>query len=375
MPTDRPRDNRSGSRDAGRATPKGAPSKSPRKGGKSDKGRKPDSARDARGPRREDDRRPPGPDLAGPSKWGRIARGGAGRMDSPAIGTEAHDDFPQKRRRPPKDDNRPTDSDDGNSVAETEAPVERTPPAKPDRNLPTADDLQQQTAKAVRRSRGPRVRDRKPLGGRAQRAEDPSVALKRLVGPQRSKSLQRNLRDAGTAFESERFGDARALLQPVIKEAPEFADGRELMGLTHYRLGKWKEAIDQLEAFRELTHSTEQHPVLMDCHRALGRWRDVEELWLELGEVSPNSELVTEGRIVVAGGQADQGELTTAIRTLELDWKLPRRPEPHHLRRAYALADLYDRAGKAARAREVFKWVATHDPQFADVRTRVKALS
>jgi len=199
--------------------------------------------------------------------------------------------------------------------------------------------------------------------------------LSRLVGPQRAKSLQRKLRDAGLAFEAERFGDARSLLQTIVKEAPELPDGRELLGLTHYRLGKWKDAIHQLETFRELSHSTEQHPVLMDCHRALGRWRDVDVLWEELGEASPSGELVIEGRIVIAGGMADQGDLVGAIGSLETGWKPPRRPRAHHLRRAYALADLYDRAAKPARARELFKWVAGHDPHFADVRSRVKALS
>jgi tetratricopeptide repeat protein len=359
MPAERSRDTESDSRRRGRA---------PSKGGSS-----------------RDDRREPGPDLAGPEKWGRIARGGAGRMDSPAIGTEAFDDFPSKRPRPPR--KRKGDRDESEAppvgadpvesgaAAEVEPVAERTPPAKPTRNLPGADDLERQAAKAVRRSRGPRLRERRPLGSRPQRVEDPAVVLPRLVGPERAKSLLRKLKSAGSAFEAERFGDARTLLQTVVHEAPDLADGRELLGLTHYRLGRWKEAIDQLEAFRELSHSTEQHPVLMDCHRALGRWRDVDVLWSELGEVSPSGELMTEGRIVVAGGQADQGDVSAAIRTLESGWKLPKRPSGHHLRRAYALADLYDRAGKAARARELFKWISGHDPHFADVRSRVKALS
>ena len=104
---------------------------------------------------------------------------------------------------------------------------------------------------------------------------------------------------AGRAFQAERFADARTLLRPVVKEAPSLPEGRELMGLTLYRLGRWREAIDQLELFRELTDSTEQHPVLADCYRALGRLDDVEFLWEELGEASPSSEIVTEGRQLV----------------------------------------------------------------------------
>jgi tetratricopeptide (TPR) repeat protein len=105
----------------------------------------------------------------------------------------------------------------------------------------------------------------------------------------------------------ERFADARTALGPVVKEAPELPEGRELMGLTLYRLGKWKEAIEHLESFRELAGSTEQHPVLADAHRALGNWADVDVLWAELGEASPSAELVVEGRIVVAGGESRPG--------------------------------------------------------------------
>ncbi len=250
----------------------------------------------------------------------------------------------------------------------------KTGPARPERDLPTADDLQRTAAGAVKRGRGKLTRERKPLAPRPRNPVDPAVALHKLVGDPRAKSLNRRLREAGGVFEVERFHEARTLLQPVVKEAPQLPEGRELMGLIHYRLGRWKEAIEQLENFRELSGSTEQHPVLADCYRALGRWGDVEVLWNELGEASPSAELVIEGRIVYAGSKADQGDLPSAIRVLEQGWKTPKRPRPHHLRRAYALADLYDRAGRAPRARELFRWIAGHDPELADVQARVKAL-
>jgi tetratricopeptide (TPR) repeat protein len=301
-------------------------------------------------------------------------------MESPAIGSEGFDDFPQKRPRRPRVEPEPQLDENGEVIPVPEAEPQPEPkePRRREReasDLPDAADLQRHAEKAVKRGRGPAVRDRKPLGARPQRVEDPAVVLKRLVGAERAKSLMRKLRDAGGAFQSERFTDSQTLLRPVVKEAPDLPDGRELMGLSYYRIGKWREAITELEAFRELTHSTDQHPVLADCHRALGRWNDVEAIWAELGEASPSSELITEGRIVVAGAQADQGDLVGAIRTLEQNWKLPKRPGDQHLRRAYALADFYDRAGKAARARELFKWISSNNPGFADVKSRVKALS
>jgi tetratricopeptide (TPR) repeat protein len=121
--------------------------------------------------------------------------------------------------------------------------------------------------------------------------------------------------------------------------------------------------------------STEQHPVLADCYRALGRHAQVEELWEELRAASPSADLVAEGRIVMAGSLADQRRLSDAIALLERA-KLPtKRPQEHHLRVAYALADLYERAGDAPKARQLFMVVATTDADFADVRSRLKALS
>jgi predicted RNA polymerase sigma factor len=114
--------------------------------------------------------------------------------------------------------------------------------------------------------------------------------------------------------------------------------------------------------------------VLADCYRALRRWSDVDELWDELREVSPSPEVVNEGRIVAAGSLADRGDLPGALRMLEKGWRVPKRALAHHLRRAYALADLYERSGQTVRARELFRWVLQADPQFADVAERVQTL-
>ncbi len=296
----------------------------------------------------------PDRDLAGPASWGRIARRGAGNMD--------YDDPDKVAKRP----ERP-------KPARDTKPEPRIPPP-PDRDMPTAEDLQRSAAKAVRRGRSGAAHARSVLPPRPHSVKDPAVALKALVGEARAKSLNRRLREASKAFEAERFKDARGQLTPIVKEAPELPEGRELMGLAQYRLGQWKSAVDQLEAFRELSGSTEQHPVLADCYRALGRWADVDALWDELGSASPSADLVAEGRIVVAGAKADQGDLTSAIRILEQNWRPPKSPQGHHLRRAYALADLYDRAGRTPRARELFRWVQKHAPDLADVDARVKAL-
>jgi tetratricopeptide (TPR) repeat protein len=140
-----------------------------------------------------------------------------------------------------------------------------------------------------------------------------------------------------------------------------------------YRLGRWRDAAANLEAFVELTGgSTEQHPVLADCRRALGQYGEVQRLWEELREASPSGALVAEGRIVAAGALADQGRLGEAISLLSKGFRLPKEPQNHHLRRAYALADLYDRAGEAPQAAVLFGRIAAVAPDFLDVVERAE---
>jgi tetratricopeptide (TPR) repeat protein len=149
---------------------------------------------------------------------------------------------------------------------------------------------------------------------------------------------------------------------------------RELAGLAQYRIGNYAAAAKELEAYADLSDSVDQNPVLMDCYRALKRWRKVEELWLELASVSPTAELVAEGRIVYAGALADQGRLPEALTLLRKRAENVKTPRDHHLRLWYALADLEERAGNLARARELFHNVRRADPAFADVAERLAAL-
>jgi tetratricopeptide (TPR) repeat protein len=243
------------------------------------------------------------------------------------------------------------------------------------------DELEDEAAHAVergRRSSGEPHRARPVPEGddRGEHGGEGSVRdeLLRAVGPTRVARYEQRLKDASRAFDAERFGDAVRILRKLSDDAPGSAAVRELHGLTLYRLGRWRPAIRELEAFRSISGSTEQHPVLADSYRAVHQHEMVNELWDELREASPNAALVTEGRIVMAGSQADRGDVAGAIQTLERGFNLPKRPKEHHLRRAYALADAYERAGDVVRARELFGRVATYDRRFADAATRARAL-
>lgn len=196
-----------------------------------------------------------------------------------------------------------------------------------------------------------------------------------LVGAKRAARLEGRLGEAADAFAGERFGEARQILGPIAREVPDLPEVRELYGLTLYRLGKWKEAARELDAFVELSGgSTEQHPVLADCRRALQQYKEVDRLWAELREASPSGPLMTEGRIVAAGALADQADLAGALRLLAKGFRFPKVPQEHHLRRAYALADLYERSGDVPQARALFGRISRAEPDFLDATDRAAGL-
>ena len=184
------------------------------------------------------------------------------------------------------------------------------------------------------------------------------------------------MQDAVFAYERSRYPEAARLAGALARETPEVAAVRELAGLANYRMGRWREAARQLEAYGALTDDSEHLPVLMDCYRALRRPAKVASLWTELRQRSPEPDLLAEARMVVAGSLADRGDLPGAISLLATAGagRMVRNPSDRHVRQWYALADLYERAGDLPRAREYFDRVATVDPEAYDVTARLESL-
>lgn len=282
-----------------------------------------------------------------PSKWGKVARSGA-RVVRPAPGREDKEPEKRDRGRPPE-----WQPEEWTRDAPAPAPAARRPsPAR--KPAPPAST--------------PRPRGRKV----------PKVITQEVAGavePTLAPRVERKLGQAADAFERDHILDALRILRPLSKEAPTVPAVRELTGLAYYGTGQWAQAAKELEAFRALGGSVEQHPVLADCYRALKRYKDVAELWEELREASPGAALVTEGRIVAAGALADQGDVHGAIKLLEKGPVRPNRSAAlHHARLWYALADLYERAGDAPKARELFSRVVAAEPGLADAAERLAAL-
>jgi tetratricopeptide (TPR) repeat protein len=200
------------------------------------------------------------------------------------------------------------------------------------------------------------------------------VEVRRLGGRNGDRFL-RLLMEAADAFANDRARDALRIVRPLREQMPDSPSVRELVGLCHYRLGNYAAAAKELEAYAQLSGSVDQNPVLMDCYRAQRRWRKVDAAWEELAQVSPTAEAVAEGRIVYAGALADQGKLSKALDSLRKRGGNVRDPKEHHLRLWYALADLEERAGNNAVARDLFDRVRRAEPGYADVAERRAALT
>lgn len=215
-------------------------------------------------------------------------------------------------------------------------------------------------------------------GGRSRKpAEiDPTIVaqIHETLDPQRAARLSERLASASAALDRERFEEAKRMVTPLVRELPAVAAVHEVAGLANYRLGHWKQAAQSLELARQLHPDPSLLPVLADCYRAQRRWADVDSVWNDVKSASPPHDVMAEARIVVAGSLADRGELKQAISLLQSAAKPPKRVRDHHLRQWYVLADLYDRAGDTVSASRWFREVAATDPQFADVRDRLRAL-
>jgi tetratricopeptide (TPR) repeat protein len=187
--------------------------------------------------------------------------------------------------------------------------------------------------------------------------------------------LEKRLADAVRAYERDRYDEARLILRELVQRAPAVAALRELYGLCFYRLGRWKEAIRELRAFAELSGSVDQNPVMADCERALGHHDKVASLFEELRQAGAGSDVLAEGRLVMAGSLADRGRISDAIAMLAPSAsRAIRKPLDRHVRQWYVLADLYERSGDIPQAREMFRRVVAVDPELSDAVERLGSL-
>jgi tetratricopeptide (TPR) repeat protein len=198
--------------------------------------------------------------------------------------------------------------------------------------------------------------------------------LKATARPGKAEILVQTFSQAAGAFAADDFEEATRLGEQAKHLALRSAAARELLGLTHYRAGRFQAAARELAAFKRLSGSQEQDPVLADCHRAQGRPQRAVEVCDEIDPRAVPAAVYYEGAIVAAGALGDLGRIDQAIARLE---KLELRPpvaQEHHIRAWYALGDLLERRGRFHQAMEWFDAAAEADAEATDAAERAARL-
>jgi tetratricopeptide (TPR) repeat protein len=192
--------------------------------------------------------------------------------------------------------------------------------------------------------------------------------------PGKGEILVKVFADAVAAYSAGDYGEAIRLGEQSKHMALRAVAVREFLGLAYYAAGKWSEAARELAAFKRLSGTTAQNPVIADAYRAMGKPEKALELCREIRRSEVGDEVFYEGAIVGAGALADMGFVDEAIESLEkLDLR-PDQAEVHHLRAWYVLGDLLQRKGKFTQAREMFDAVSAADPELTDAPERAAKL-
>lgn len=293
----------------------------------------------------------------GRADWGSVARRGAFRL------VEGPPEAQRRARPAPR-----CDSGDRDRPAEPQrASARYRVLGSHDRTWARPEERQARRTSPGRRSGAPRGK-RAPTDIRGEIATSESRRLRAQI--------ERRVTEAAAAYERDRYQDALRILRSLPTDTANVAAVRELRGLTFYRLGRWNEALRELRAFSELTGSVDQHPVIADAERALGHHDRVAEIWSEIRRSGTSSDVLAEGRIVMAGSLADRGLVKEAIALLgPATLRKVTKPHERHIRQWYLLGDLYERTGDVPRAREMFQRVVDADPETSDAVERLSALS
>jgi tetratricopeptide (TPR) repeat protein len=199
--------------------------------------------------------------------------------------------------------------------------------------------------------------------------------LRTTARPGKGDILVKVFADAVAAYTAGDLEEALRLGEQAKHIALRSIAAREFLGLTYYAAGRWNEAAKELGAFRRISGSTEQNPVIADTYRAMKKPERALELIDEIDRAKVDDAVFYEGQIVGAGALADMDRVDDAIARLERLELRPEVAEEHHLRVWYVLGDLLSRRGRFTQAREWFEAVAAADPDATDAPERAAQLA
>lgn len=172
--------------------------------------------------------------------------------------------------------------------------------------------------------------------------------------------------DPELAYRHAEAARRRAARLPVVREAT---------AESAYAAGEFAVALNEYRALRRMTGGAEYLPVMADCERALGRPANALRLAKEAEREQLDVEQRVEMLLVEAGARDDMGQGAEGLRLLKnaIADKVGAGVAQARLR--YAYADMLERQGHAAAARQWFVAAQANDPEHTlDTQDRIDAL-
>ena len=201
--------------------------------------------------------------------------------------------------------------------------------------------------------------------------EDVRATARRGAADDVVSSLER----AVEALELDQPDEAARLATQAKRLAPRSAAAREVLGLAHYRAGRHREALSELQAYRRISGRADQNHVIADCQRAVGAPEKAVPLAEEALASSAGPEVKAEAVVVAASALADLERWDEALSLIRRYPTDPASARPHDLRVWYVAGDILERAGRPREAAREFGRVVAYDAEAFDAAERLARLS
>jgi tetratricopeptide (TPR) repeat protein len=184
------------------------------------------------------------------------------------------------------------------------------------------------------------------------------------------------LERAAELYQRDDFPGAAAEAAKAKALAPRSATVREVLGLALYELGRYREALTEMQAYRRMSGRADQNHIIADCLRAVDR----PDRAVPLAEEALASRGVplrakTEAVIVAASALADEGKFDQALGLLRRIRTKDDVAGFEVMRVWYVTADILARAGRPQEAAREFRKILRHDAGAYDVAERLAQLS
>ena len=187
--------------------------------------------------------------------------------------------------------------------------------------------------------------------------------VNRSTRKERRPAVLQYLEAAAGAFADAKYGKAAQQAEQAKEASSSNATIREILGLSYYRLGRWKDALKELRGFRRIAGETTHLPVEMDCLRALERGNDVEKAWAQLHDLGGRRDTMREARVVYGSYLLDGGRLHEAWKVVNPK-KIHKEADESSLRQWYVAARVAAHLGDDSSARQLVSAITAADPGF-----------